>query len=161
MKMIKGGAYVLNEDSYSDSWKLLPGGYAVILKEYDPLAERALIEFDGSKFWIDPSYLDFIEGDAPVEPQEEPQRTEYPPGVKLTINRLFTIDEPSKPAHYDTGIDTIAFMRANCPPEQVEGFLRGNALKYLQRYPNKNGVDDLRKAKHYVEMLIEELEGRE
>ena len=69
--------------------------------------------------------------------------------------------EPSKPAHYDTGIDTIAFMRANCPPEQVEGFLRGNALKYLQRYDKKNGVDDLRKARHYVEMLIEELEGRE
>ena len=66
----------------------------------------------------------------------------------------------SKPAHYDTGIDTIAFLRANCPPEQVEGFLRGNALKYLQRYDKKNGVDDLRKAKHYVEMLIEELEGR-
>lgn len=67
--------------------------------------------------------------------------------------------DPSKPAHYDTGIDTIAFMRANCPPEQVEGFLRGNALKYLQRYDKKNGVEDLRKAKHYVEMLIEELEG--
>lgn len=139
MKMVKGGAYVLNEGSYSDSGKLLPGGYAVILKEYDPLAERALIEYDGSKFWIDPSYLDFIEGDAPVESDEE----------------------PSKPAHYDTGIDTIAFLRANCPPEQVEGFLRGNALKYLQRYDKKNGVEDLRKAKHYVEMLIEELEGRE
>ena len=66
----------------------------------------------------------------------------------------------SKPAHYDTGIDTIAFMRANCPPEQVEGFLRGNALKYLQRYDKKNGLEDLRKAKHYVEMLIEEVEGR-
>lgn len=139
MKMIKGGAYVLNEASYSDSGKLLPGGYAVILKEYDPLAERALIEYDGSKFWIDPSYLDFIEGDVPVESD----------------------DEPSKPAHYDTGIDTIDFLRANCSPEQVEGFLRGNALKYLQRYDKKNGVDDLRKAKHYVEMLIEELEERE
>ena len=136
MKMIKGGAYVLNDGSYSDSGKLLPGGYAVILKEYDALAERALIEYDGSEFWIDSSYLDFIEGDAPVESD----------------------DEPSKPAHYDTGIDTIAFMRANCPPEQVEGFLRGNALKYLQRYPNKNGVDDLRKAAHYVQMLIEEVE---
>lgn len=68
-------------------------------------------------------------------------------------------DEPSKPTHYDTGIDTIAFMRANCPPEQVEGFLRGNALKYLQRYDKKNGVDDLKKAAHYVQMLIEELEG--
>ncbi|QPI69178.1 DUF3310 domain-containing protein [Exiguobacterium sp. PBE] len=70
-------------------------------------------------------------------------------------------ESSSKPAHYDTGIDTIAFMRANCPPEQVEGFLRGNALKYLQRYDKKNGVEDLRKAKHYVEMLIEEVEGRE
>ena len=69
--------------------------------------------------------------------------------------------DPPKPSHYDTSIDTIAFLRANCPPEQVEGFLRGNALKYLQRYDKKNGVDDLRKAKHYVEMLIEELEGRE
>lgn len=69
-------------------------------------------------------------------------------------------ESSSKPAHYDTGIDTIAFLRANCPPEQVEGFLRGNALKYLQRYDKKNGVEDLHKAKHYVEMLIEELEGR-
>lgn len=77
--------------------------------------------------------------------------------------RYFELHEPhdeSKPAHYDTGIDTIAFMRANCPPEQVEGFLRGNAIKYLQRYDKKNGVDDLRKAAHYVQMLIEEVEGR-
>ena len=81
--------------------------------------------------------------------------------AEMTLEEVFKAQgTPSKPAHYDTGIDTIAFMRANCPPEQVEGFLRGNALKYLQRYPNKNGVDDLRKAKHYVEMLIEELEGR-
>ena len=69
-------------------------------------------------------------------------------------------EQSTKPTHYDTSIDTIAFLRANCPPEQVEGFLRGNALKYLQRYDKKNGVEDLRKAKHYVEMLIEEVEGR-
>lgn len=79
---------------------------------------------------------------------------------EVLLDRLVDCDEP-KPAHYDTGIDTIDFLRANCPPEQVEGFLRGNALKYLQRYDKKNGAEDLRKAKHYVEMLIEELEGRE
>ena len=81
--------------------------------------------------------------------------------IILDSDYLTLVDEPSKPAHYDTGIDTIAFLRANCPTEQVEGFLRGNALKYLQRYDKKNGVEDLRKAKHYVEMLIEEVEGRE
>ena len=97
-----------------------------------------------------------------VEPQVKPQPAEYPPGTKLTSNRLFTIAEPSTPAHYDTGIDTIAFMRANCPPEQVEGFLRGNALKYLQRYDRKSqAVADLKKCRHYIEMLIEEVEGRE
>lgn len=76
------------------------------------------------------------------------------------IEELEVEESPSKPAHYDTGIDAIAFMRANCPPEQVEGFLRGNALKYLQRYDKKNGVQDLKKARHYIEMLIEEVEGR-
>lgn len=80
--------------------------------------------------------------------------------IEVELSHLGPCDD-IKPAHYDTGIDTIAFLRANCPPEQVEGFLRGNALKYLQRYDKKNGVDDLRKAKHYVEMLIEEVEGRE
>lgn len=161
MKMAKGMVYLLNKDHYSISGELLSKGHVVILKEYDSLAERALIEVDGLEFSIDPSYLEPIDGDAPGDLEEELQPTEYPPGTKLTSNHLFTIDKPSKPAHYDTGIDTIAFMRANCPPEQLEGFLRGNALKYLQRYPNKNGVDDLRKAAHYVQMLIEEVEGRE
>jgi hypothetical protein len=35
------------------------------------------------------------------------------------------------------------------------GFFDGNALKYLMRYKEKGGVDDLRKAKHYIEKLIE------
>lgn len=161
MKVIKGGAYLIKHNTYSHQGKLLCKGDAVILRDYDPSAERAMIEFDGSLCWLDPEFLEPIDGDAPVDSEDEPQPVEYPPGTKLTSNRLFTIDEPSKPAHYDTGIDTIAFMRANCPPEQVEGFLRGNALKYLQRYPAKGTpVEDLKKARHYIEMLIEEVEGR-
>lgn len=39
--------------------------------------------------------------------------------------------------------------------EQFEGFLRGNAIKYLARYSDKNGVEDLRKAQHYLTKLIE------
>jgi hypothetical protein len=31
----------------------------------------------------------------------------------------------------------------------------GNALKYLMRFKDKGGVEDLRKAKHYIEKLIE------
>lgn len=35
------------------------------------------------------------------------------------------------------------------------GFWDGNALKYTMRYKDKGGVDDLRKAIHYLEKLIE------
>lgn len=35
------------------------------------------------------------------------------------------------------------------------GFLEGNILKYLARYKVKGGIDDLRKARHYLDKLIE------
>lgn len=35
------------------------------------------------------------------------------------------------------------------------GFLEGNAIKYLARWKEKGGIDDLRKARHYVDKLIE------
>ena len=38
-------------------------------------------------------------------------------------------------------------------------YLQGNVIKYVTRYKDKNGLQDLQKAKHYVEMLIE-LEGK-
>jgi len=44
--------------------------------------------------------------------------------------------------------------------EAFAGFLRGNAIKYLARCDKKGGVEDLRKARHYLDKLIE-LECRE
>ena len=39
-------------------------------------------------------------------------------------------------------------------------YLQGNVIKYITRYKDKNGLQDLQKAKHYVEMLIELEEGK-
>ena len=36
------------------------------------------------------------------------------------------------------------------------GYLAGNVIKYVSRYKQKNGLEDLYKAKHYIEKLIEE-----
>lgn len=38
--------------------------------------------------------------------------------------------------------------------EQTAGFYKGNAIKYLTRYREKNGREDLEKAKQYIDMLI-------
>jgi len=47
-------------------------------------------------------------------------------------------------------IQPVEFIHANQIP-----YMEGNAIKYLCRWRAKNGVVDLEKAKHYIELLIE------
>lgn len=35
------------------------------------------------------------------------------------------------------------------------GYLEGNVIKYVSRWKDKNGVQDLEKARHYLDKLIE------
>ena len=35
------------------------------------------------------------------------------------------------------------------------GYCEANVVKYITRWKNKNGVEDLRKARHYIDILIE------
>ncbi len=47
-------------------------------------------------------------------------------------------------------IQPVEYIHANNIP-----FLEGNVIKYVTRWRNKNGIADLEKAKHYIELLIE------
>lgn len=47
-------------------------------------------------------------------------------------------------------IQPIEFIHANNLP-----FIEGNIVKYITRWREKNGVRDLEKVKHYVDLLIE------
>ena len=46
-------------------------------------------------------------------------------------------------------------MEMKFPKEQLIGFHRGNVLKYLIRYRDKGGIEDLKKARFYLDKLIE------
>ncbi len=35
-------------------------------------------------------------------------------------------------------------------------YLQGNVIKYVTRYRDKNGIEDLKKAEHYLQMLMTE-----
>lgn len=66
------------------------------------------------------------------------------------------------PDHYKAGgIETIDFIKAKLTPEQYEGYLAGNVIKYISRYRHKNGAEDLKKARVYLNWLIEEMEGNQ
>ena len=65
-------------------------------------------------------------------------------------------DMVNNPPHYTNGvIECIDAIKASLTPQQYAGYLRGNVLKYLWRYDRKGGAEDLRKARTYLEWLIE------
>lgn len=69
-------------------------------------------------------------------------------------------DIVNSPAHYTQGgieaIEGIAAATAGL--EGLDAVCTGNAIKYFWRWKHKNGVEDLKKAKWYIEYLIQHLE---
>ena len=57
--------------------------------------------------------------------------------------------------HYkELKIQPVEFIHAN-----GIGYFEGNVIKYVTRWRAKNGIEDLKKARHYIDLLIE-LEGK-
>ncbi len=60
------------------------------------------------------------------------------------------------PSHYDTGhFECIEVMEEALGREAVKAFCICNAFKYLYRCKRKNGLEDLKKARWYLEKRIE------
>lgn len=59
--------------------------------------------------------------------------------------------------HYSRGsIQPIDFMESSFTPDEYRGFLKGQVIKYVSRYRYKGKpLDDLAKAKTYLDWLIE------
>lgn len=63
------------------------------------------------------------------------------------------------PDYYSKGeIDCYEALESALGSTYYEGFLAGNVIKYLWRYRDKNGAEDLKKAKWYLDSLIEWVE---
>lgn len=64
--------------------------------------------------------------------------------------------DPINPSHYTTGsVECIDAIEASMSRESFKGFLKGNCQKYLWRYEQKNGLEDLNKAQWYLMKLID------
>lgn len=64
-------------------------------------------------------------------------------------------DPVNSPLHYTAGrIECIDTIEASMTPQGFKGFLKGNCIKYLHRYENKNGKEDLLKCQWYLAQLL-------
>ena len=83
------------------------------------------------------------------EEQATPVREESKPSEKVDQQQVGG-------THYkDMGVQPWIAMEAWMTPEQFAGFLRGNAIKYLARCDVKGGIADIKKARHYIDKLVE------
>jgi hypothetical protein len=93
----------------------------------------------GVPFWVLADYC------RPVEP--ESNCPEIPDSSSDFIN----------PNHYKQGgIECIEAIKA-ATGDGFISYVWGNVLKYLWRWPKKGGVDDLKKARWYLDRLIKEV----
>lgn len=82
---------------------------------------------------------------------------------RITINDDDTVicngygDAIHSPNHYKGryGIETIdVITNFTDNMDGYEGYCTGNIIKYICRWKQKNGIEDLRKAKQYIDFLI-------
>lgn len=66
-------------------------------------------------------------------------------------------EKVNHPSHYNSSkMETIDVLLNTLTFEEYKGFLKGNIIKYLCRYEHKNGIEDLEKAKWYIQRLIDD-----
>jgi hypothetical protein len=58
--------------------------------------------------------------------------------------------------HYlDKSVQPWEAMESWMTEEQFKGFMLGNVIKYVARFQDKGGRNDLEKAKHYLDKCID------
>jgi len=76
--------------------------------------------------------------------------------TKSDLDRIFASERQEGGTHYQKHkIQPYTFITAN-----NLSFFQGNVIKYVVRYKDKNGIEDLQKIIHYCELEIQQLRDR-
>lgn len=70
-------------------------------------------------------------------------------------------DSVTKPVHYagHTGIECKTAMESMLGTDAYTAYMQGCAFKYLWRWRDKNGIEDLKKARECIDNVIRAVEG--
>ena len=93
---------------------------------------------------------------APVETQECPGGVCPVPWATAPRRPEVQPDLINHPSHYQDqgGVECIEAIESQLSEEAFQGYLHGNCVKYLWRWKNKGGVQDLKKCRWYLDRLI-------
>lgn len=106
-----------------------------------------------------------------VKPELEKLAKENPGAIESTIEKsveealehfrpvnetnIADDDSVNHPSHYTQGtVECIDAIESSMTPEEFRGYLKGCQIKYIWRYQHKGGMEDLKKARWYLDRLI-------
>ena len=88
--------------------------------------------------------------DCIIVPNDLGVRKKFPIEIFKSITDK-EVNDKINPTYYGTGFDVIDF----CQKNNLD-FMQGNVIKYVTRYKEKNGKEDLLKAMKYIERMLKE-----
>jgi hypothetical protein len=144
MKKNKDNDYITDEE------------YAELLKARNKTTTKTVTIKNGDevKQWTEPVTGPELDG-------EEKTMDDYSPEWEDIRHAATKHDAVNHPAHYKLpGMDAEAIdvIRAVLGDEGFKAYCHGNVIKYVIRADNKGGVEDLRKARVYLDWEIEAAE---
>lgn len=93
-----------------------------------------------------------------IEPEEKTFCTDDACPIDIPVTK--PEDQVNHPSHYTSGgIECIEAIKASMIPDGFQDYCKGNVLKYIWRWRHKGGVEDLEKARVYLNWLIESAKG--
>ena len=96
-------------------------------------------------------YYDFL--NVQVVKNDLGYKKDYPLSIFRVLPTNKDIENKTKPTYYGSQVDVIDFCQMN-----NLDFMQGNVIKYVTRYKEKNGKEDLLKAKEYIDRMIKKME---
>lgn len=84
-----------------------------------------------------------------IQKDESPENLKQTNFAKDTLHKYEHLDKPNTPHYESKKIQPLEYILKN-----KLNFCEGNIVKYITRYKEKNGLEDLLKAKDYLETLI-------
>lgn len=144
---------IVTKEQYDNACKLVDDGYTLWFGGECPVPYDTHVQV-----WMN----DGTKGDSQY-PLAKHWRWEWDSGVlniiayKIAVSSDEEPDVVNHPSHYTNGkVECIdAIESATVGKTGIEAVCAANVIKYLWRYEDKNGLEDIKKAQWYLNKLIE------
>jgi len=81
---------------------------------------------------------------------------EFPEDMSFAQRTRTASSKVDHPTHYTAGnIECIEAIEEQLTPEELRGYYKGNAAKYIWREQHKGSLEDIKKARWYLDRLID------